>query len=67
MEELKCPYCHGNFKEISQYVYNDEKYPLVIDDIKGYQCEFCGEIYFSHDVKKQIEKAFKEKYFSTKK
>ncbi len=52
-----CTFCSGSIEvSTTEYIEKQGNFIAVIKNIPCEQCNQCGEIYFSDDVVKQIEK-----------
>lgn len=64
-----CNFCgNKNFRSKHvEYIYKHNGQFLVVENVPGEECEYCGEQYFKAEVLKKIEKDFLDIYSKRKK
>ena len=56
---MRCAFCGGAEKAATtEYIEKQGNYIIVIKNVPCMKCEQCGEVYFSTEVIKVIEKIF---------
>ena len=54
---MNCSFCGGNLKkDVTEYIEKQDNYIVVIKNVPCEKCSQCGEVYFSNETVKMIER-----------